>query len=145
MVDRFIRDGGWCSCEKSCNSVTGKLESGLSVYPCKHQDPHWIPEGPAWQKNGRARVNAPGARWFLVEGTPTGALGGDREPLIANVTAISELESTSDGFVVLGPAKATEKPHEKNSDGSCKCQGLLDIYNSSNIDDEDGDCDDCSS
>ena len=47
----FIRQGGWCECERSCNCDLGKFEKGVSVYECKQVGGRWQCTGPAWNKN----------------------------------------------------------------------------------------------
>ena len=114
----FIRHGIWCECEKSCNSATGQLESGLSVYYCKKANGNtWSPLGQAWKKNGSTVWNSP-TPWFLVEGKSTGAVGGDREPLIIDVKAKKCLEwdNTQKVFVELecdSPLPRNHKTHPK--------------------------------
>jgi hypothetical protein len=126
----FIRHGAWCSrCRRSCNSVKGLLEAGLSAYTCDDLgDDRWRPTGHAWTKN-RAGVLGTETPWFLLEGEATGDEGGDHEPLVRNFElkyALTWNQST-DVFSRSEDASSTREDHRLDDAGQCRCCGLLEI------------------
>lgn len=101
----YVREGWWCECEQSWNVNKGVFEGGVSVYDCEGTNGVWKPQGYAWDdKNGKNRVRSPDAIWLLVEGAPCDTQGGDREPLLKNVSVLKRLlwKPAAAGFVDAG-------------------------------------------
>jgi hypothetical protein len=95
----YLRQGEWCECERSCNTSTGRLEAGVSVYECRAAGSgKWVGTGPAFEKRERSHrgqdrkylggvdENGTDIAWYLVTGDQVGT-GGDKEPLLKNVMA----------------------------------------------------------
>lgn len=90
----YLRQHGWCHCERSFNTSKGDFEGGVSVYQCNHnEDGKWTGTGTAFSKRersykGQQRKDLGGqdAIWYLVSGEKVGT-GGDGEPLVKNVCA----------------------------------------------------------
>lgn len=83
---RYLRHGAWCECECSCNTASGVLEAGVSVYECEDAgEGKWQGKGKAYDKNvkGFNYLN-PRTKWYLVRGRVEG-LGSDGEPLLKDV------------------------------------------------------------
>jgi hypothetical protein len=118
----YVREFGWCRCECSCNTVTGNLEPGVSVYICEGRDDQYYGHGPAWDKNWRGKTPSHDS-WFLVKGVKQDALGGDGDPLLKDVSVISGLVWLDHDKVFKRAAAGNrEKNHKLVVDGICKCE-----------------------
>lgn len=121
----YLRQGGWCSCERSCNSASLGLEDGVSAYECDGSGP-WAGRGEAFAKRERAfrgqqrRLLGGLSPWYLVTGDVVGT-GADGEPLLKNVVAHREIAWDGQAhFVDVGacasPIVALHPEHP-----SCRC------------------------
>lgn len=134
-VKLFLRQNGWCHCGRSCNSFTGRLEEGVSVYDCEHvSGTNWRGVGPAFEKRerdfrGQQRKNLGSveAKWYLVSGDRVGT-GGDGDPLLRNVVAHKMVEwDGKDYFVEVSEAKGQIwSDHEGYP--KCHCQTIYDVH-----------------
>lgn len=119
---------------------TGSLEGGLSAYECAGAGAgRWRALGDAWQTNGQAVVGST-RPWFLIEGTLTGQLGGDDEPLVEDVTFVCVLErdGATDEFVeVEGDAPAPAEHPKVDAAGRCRDWNSIEIAKGEHeVDDE---------
>ena len=123
-MKRYLRKGPWCACLRSCNADKGQLEDGLSVFECEPTGEGWRPLGPAWEKRRRQvpSNHVAGIRpWYLVEGHEIGT-GGDREPLLSDVSVVSSLRWDKDAsfFIESNGAAPSTCNHPGYPD--CKCE-----------------------
>lgn len=134
-IQYYLRQGKWCQCERSCNSVSGILEAGISVYECKCIDEiKWQGVGIAFKKRedifkGRQRCNL-GTRsiWYLVSGDCIGK-GGDHEPILKNVVAHKIVEwDNVNYFVEVSEINGSTQVKNHKGYPNCNCQTIYDIF-----------------
>lgn len=128
----YLRQGAWCTCERSCNTAEATLEVGVSVFELAPAvGARWLGAGAAFAKRRRAlggqvHLLAAGGPLYLVSGDAVGRTGADGEPLIRSVEVHGELAWDGDAFVQV--SACAEKP-VKTHPGypECRCYGVDDL------------------
>lgn len=138
---KFLRMHAWCQCERSCNTALGAREDGLSVYECTPVGSGvWKGTGAAYAKMmGQGGPTFGDPTWYLVTGTNTGNLGGDKEPLLQSVVPEKLLRwnAGSQLFEENGSPNFVYSNHENYP--NCKCESVDDQMNEDNDENTDTD------
>jgi len=131
----YMRHGGWCHCQRSCNTATGQLEKGVSVFECEQVDgTKWQGMGHAFEKHAfcfrgqqRKFLGGVGTPWYLVTGEHVG-IGGDQEPLLRNVVAQKIVEWDGANYFVEKPdAVPANVCKNHNQYPQCRCDNMDDV------------------